>query len=56
MQQYPLSDLLTPERQKFYLPGRTVVKNLPVNAGDTRDMGSILGSGRAPGEGNGNPI
>ena len=28
-----------------------MVKNLPVNAGD---MGSILGLGRAPGEGNGN--
>jgi len=30
-----------------------VVKNPPVNAGD---MGSILGSGRSPGEGNGNPL
>ena len=30
-----------------------VVKNLPANA---RDMGSIPGSGRAPGEGNGNPL
>ena len=35
-------------------PGGTGVKNLPVNAGDTRDMGSIPGSGRSPGEGNGN--
>ena len=34
----------------------TVVKNLPANAGDTRDVGSILGSGRSPGEGNGNPF
>ena len=34
-------------------PGVSVVKNLPVNAGDT---GSISGSGRFPGEGNGNPI
>ena len=31
-----------------------MVKNLPVNAGDTRDMGSSPGSGRSPGEGNGN--
>ena len=30
----------------------SVVKNLPANAGD---MGSIPGSGRSPGEGNGNP-
>ena len=29
-----------------------VVKNLASNAGDTRDAGSILGSGRAPGVGN----
>ena len=28
-----------------------VVKNLPANAGDLRDMGSILGSGRSPEEG-----
>jgi len=26
-----------------------VVKNLPVNAGDIRGMGSIPGSGRCPG-------
>ena len=32
-----------------------MVKNLPVNAGDTRDTGSISGSGRSPGEENGNP-
>ena len=33
-----------------------VVKNLPANAGDTRDVGSIPGSGRLPGVGNGNPL
>ena len=33
-----------------------VVKNLPASAGDTRDEGSIPGSGRSPGEGNGNPL
>ena len=32
------------------------VKNLPTNAADARDEGSILGSGRAPGEGNGKPL
>ena len=31
-----------------------VVKNLPTNAGDVRDVGSVPGSGRSPGEGNGN--
>ena len=35
-------------------PGGSVVKNLPANAGDTRDVGSIPGSGRSPGVGNGN--
>ena len=34
-------------------PGGSVVKNLLVNAGD---LGSILESGRSPGEGNGNPL
>ena len=34
-------------------PGGSVVKNPPVNAGDA---GSFPGSGRPPGEGNGNPI
>ena len=33
-----------------------VVKNLPENAGDLRDVGLIPGSGRSPGEGNGNPL
>ena len=32
-----------------------VVKNLPANAGDVRDVGSIPGSGRYPGGGHGNP-
>ena len=31
-----------------------MVKNLPANAGDTRDAGSIPGLGRSPGGGNGN--
>ena len=35
------------------LPGGSVIKNLPANAGD---KGSILGSGRSPGEGNDNPL
>ena len=32
-------------------PDGSVVKNLPANAGDARDAGSILGSGRSPGRG-----
>lgn len=33
-----------------------MVKNLPANAGDTRDVGSIPESGKCPGVGNGNPL
>ena len=33
-----------------------VVKNLPASAGDIRDTGSILGSGRSPGRRNSNPL
>ena len=33
-----------------------VVKNLPGNPGDIRNMGSISGSGRSPGEGHGKPL
>ena len=33
-----------------------VVKNLPANAGDVKDAGSIPGSERSPGEGHGNPL
>jgi len=33
-----------------------VVKNLPANAGDIRDKGSISGLGRSPGGGHGNPL
>ena len=33
-----------------------VVKNRPINAGEVRDTGFISGSGRSPGEGNGNSL
>ena len=38
---------------KWGFPGGSAVKNLPASAGG---MGSIPGSGRSPGEGNGNPL
>ena len=46
-------------KSKLGFSGGTVVKkkkkkNLPDNAGDTRDMGLIPGSGQSPGVGNGN--
>ena len=37
-------------------PDGSVVKNSLVIAGDAGDMGSILGSGRSPGKGNGYPL
>ena len=33
-----------------------MVKNLPANAGDIRDADSILGLGRSPGGGHGDPL
>ena len=33
-----------------------VIKNPPANAGDLRDLGSIPGLGRSPGEGSGNTL
>ena len=44
---------------RWYLIGSQmllVVMNLPASAGDARDVGSIPGLGRSPGEGNGNPL
>ena len=33
-----------------------MIKNLPASAGDAGAAGSILGCGRSPGGGNGNPL
>ena len=33
-----------------------VVKNLPANTGDVREVGLISGLGRSPGEKHGNPV
>ena len=40
----------------YRFPDGAVLKNLPANTGNARDMGSIPGSGRSPGVGNGNPL
>ena len=37
-------------------PSFSAVKNPPANGGGARDSGLIPGSGRSPGEGNGNPL
>ena len=51
---------LTTEQQQFIehlnIPGGTVVKNPPANAGAIRDVSLIPELGRSPGEGNGNPF
>ena len=36
--------------------GALVVEYPPAKAGDGRDVGSVPGSGRFPGEGNGHPL
>ena len=41
---------------KMGFPGGLVIKNPPASAGATGDIGSIPGSKRSPGEGNGNPL
>ena len=45
-----------PATQVPGFPGGSVVKNLPDSAGDAGEVGSISGSGRSPGVGNGNPL
>ena len=52
-----LSEISQMQKEKYCIfPGDKVAKNLPANAGDTEDRGSIPGSGIFLGEGNGNPL
>ena len=45
------------QRVKIFAPiAGSAVKNLPSKAGDAGDEGSIHGSGRSPGGGNGNQL
>ena len=46
---------ISPSQTCHSFLGGTVAKNLPANAGDSRDA-LILGSGRSPGVQNGNPL
>ena len=50
--------LISPPLNFLVFPGVSVVKkkNPPANTGDSGDTGSIPGSGRPSGEGNGNPL
>ena len=51
-----LSPKLDSTRIAQGFPSDSAVKNLPANAGGARDVRSIPGSGRSPGEGKGNPL
>ena len=54
---FPLSKLdCTGGFQKPDFPGGSEIKNLPANAGDTKDTGLIPESGISPGKGNGNSL
>ena len=46
------------KQMRIYMgfPGGSVVKNLPANAGDIKDVGSIPDRRRFPGGGSGNPL
>ena len=46
-------DLASEQQATKVFPGDSVVKNPPARAGDAD---SVPGSGRSPGEGNGNPL
>ena len=46
--------LITPENGASQVV--LVVKNLPANAEDMRNAGSVAGLGRSPGGGHGNPL
>ena len=50
------SSHVTKSLRKFSFPGELVVKNLPANVGNTKDVGLILWSGRSPRGGHGNPL
>ena len=55
-QAYSTGSIFVVQGLSWGFPCGTVVKNLPANAGDIRDSGSICRSGRSPGGGNGNPL
>ena len=48
--------IISPYTWTMGFPSGAVAKNLLTKAGDTRDLGSILGSGRSPGVENGSPL
>ena len=53
---HPSAESLRPPGLDLCVCQGSGVKNLPASAGDMRDMGSIPGSGRSPGVGNGHAL
>ena len=56
-----VKEMLVPWKESYDKPMTKtevalVIKNLPANAGDLKDMGSIPGSGRSLGGGHSNPL
>ena len=51
-----LKTLYSPTSHHMGFPDSSVVKNLPANASDAEDAGSILGPERSPAGGNGHPL
>ena len=50
-------DVLGRKKSKYQgFPGSAMVKNLPANAEDVGEVGSVPGWERSPGVGNGNPL
>ncbi|CAN0387326.1 unnamed protein product [Rangifer tarandus platyrhynchus] len=52
--QYSMASKQWPALHRTGFPGGTVVRSSSARAGDAGDSGSLPGSGRSPGEGNGN--
>ena len=46
----------TQARESSGFPGGPVVENLPASVANARDAGSVPGSGRSSGKGNGNRL
>ena len=53
---YPFLFIVFINKYLSLLPQWLSIKESAGNAGDAGDSGSILGSGRSPGGGNGNPL
>ena len=51
-----MCQIMLGESVNLGFPGGSALKNLPANAGDAGEVDSVLGLGRSPGGGHGNPL